>query len=122
MPKEYENKMINRAKELRKNMTREECHLWYDFLRNYPVKFTRQEVIYHFIADFYCAKAKLVIEIDGNTHCSDEAQKYDEYRTDYLEHHHGALNVVRFTNNDVNYRFEEVCESIDKIVKELTEK
>ena len=121
MPKEYDNEMITRAKELRNNMTREENHLWYDFLRNYPVKFTRQEVIDYYIADFYCAKAKLIIEIDGNTHCSERAQRYDEMRTDYLEHHHGALTVIRFDNWDITAKFDEVCDIIDKTVKELME-
>ena len=73
MSKDYENELIPRAKELRKDMTREERHLWYDFLRDYPVRFTRQKVIGHYIADFYCSKAKLVIEIDGTSHFNDEA-------------------------------------------------
>ncbi len=68
MDRKHNNKIVPFAKELRKNMTKEERHLWYDFLRSYPVKFTRQKVLGKYIADFYCAKANLVIELDGSQH------------------------------------------------------
>ncbi len=68
MSLEYNKKLIPRAKELRKNMTKQENHLWYDFLRIYPVRFQRQKTIDNYIADFYCHKAKLIIELDGSQH------------------------------------------------------
>lgn len=61
MDRKYNNNNISFAKELRKNMTKEERHLWYDFLRSYPVKFTRQKVLGRFIADLYCSDAKLIL-------------------------------------------------------------
>ena len=102
-------------------MTREECHLWYDYLRNYPVKFTRQKVLGYYIADFYCPKARLVIEVDGVSHFPDEAQEYDRKRTFYLEHHRGVFSVLRFFNMEINTNFEAVCEAIDREVKRLLE-
>ena len=69
-----------RARELRQNMTREERHLWYDFLKNYPVRFLRQKVIDGYIVDFYCASAKIAIELDGSQHYTDEGRVYDEER------------------------------------------
>ena len=74
-------KLTNVARMLRKNMTKEEKHLWYDFLRTYPVRFSRQKVLGKYIADFYCAEAKLVIELDGSGHYTEEGKQYDEERT-----------------------------------------
>lgn len=73
------------ARELRKNMTKQERHLWYDFLRNYPVRFLRQKIIENYIVDFYCSKANLVIEIDGGQHYQDKNIISDELRTKTLE-------------------------------------
>lgn len=96
-------------------MTKEEKHLWYDFLKQYPVKFYRQRVIGAYIVDFYCSKASLVIELDGNQHYSDDnAEMRDRIRTDYLANH--GIYVLRFTNLDVNERFHSVCETIDRYV------
>lgn len=75
MDRKYNKNNISFAKELRKNMTKEERHLWYDFLRSYPVKFTRQKVLGRFIADFYCSEAKLIVELDGNQHYEAEGKK-----------------------------------------------
>ena len=97
-------------------MTPEEKHLWYDFLRSYPVKIYKQRIIDNFIADFYCHKAKLVIEIDGSEHYSDDGLQKDKYRTEILEGYN--LTVVRFTNTQINEEFQEVCEYIDMIVKQ----
>ena len=72
------------ARELRKSMTKEERHLWYDFLRNYPVRFYRQKVIGTYIADFYCAKAALIVELDGSQHFTQEGTEYDARRTQFL--------------------------------------
>ena len=97
-------------------MTREEKHLWYDFLRTYPVHFSRQKVLGKYIADFYCAKAKLVIELDGSGHYTKEGKQYDKERTAFLEQY--ELTVVRIINSEVNNNFRGVCEHIDKIVKQ----
>ena len=112
----YKQELIPRAKELRKNMTPQEKLLWYRFLSKYPVRFQRQKTIKSFIADFYCHKAKLIIEIDGSQHYTDEGLVYDEIRTSILSEFH--LEVIRFSNHDVNTNFEGVCIAIDKKVKE----
>ena len=97
-------------------MTKEERHLWYDFLRSYPVRFSRQKVLGKYIADFYCAEAKLVIELDGSQHYEpDNAQKDDE-RTEFLKGY--GLNVLRIPNNEINRNFRGVCEYIDAAVKQ----
>ena len=111
----YKAKLIPRAKELRKNATPQENHLWYDFLRSYPVRFQRQKTIGSFIADFYCHAAKLVIEIDGSQHYEPQGQAYDEERTVILEQY--GLEVLRFSNRDINTDFRAVCEQIDNTVK-----
>ena len=113
--KEYNRKIIPLAKELRSNMTREENHLWYDFLRNYPIRFQRQKTIGNYIADFYCAKARLVIEIDGSMHGTEENRQKDKERTEYLES--VGLSVIRFTNEDIWKRFEGVCLHINEAVE-----
>ena len=105
------------AKELRKNATSEENHLWYDFLSKYEIRFQRQKAIGEFIADFYCHKAKLVIEIDGSQHYTKDGKEKDEFRTEVLEGY--DLKVIRFTNRQVNENFYGVCKYIDKIVKAL---
>ena len=107
--------LLDNARTLRKNMTKYENHLWYDFLRTYPVRFRRQEIIGNFIADFYCHKVKLIIEIDGTQHFTDEGKKADEFRTEQLEQY--GLNVIRFTNRQINHQFKEVCDYIDLTVK-----
>ena len=104
------------ARSLRKSMTKEEKHLWYDFLRNYPVKFTRQKVIGQFVADFYCGKAKLVIELDGSQHFSEMQISKDTARTEKIEQY--GIVVVRFDNLSVLRNFQGVCLYIDKMVSE----
>ena len=91
--------------------------MWYDFLRTYPLLFIRQKIIGGYIADFYCAKAGLIVEIDGSQHYQDGAAEYDAARTEYF----GSLGlkVVRLSNIEVNKNFRGVCEYIDKIVNEL---
>ncbi len=96
-------------------MTSQERKLWYEFLRTYPVKFYKQRIIDNFIADFYCHVARLVIEIDGSQHYEQQGQAYDEERTAILEHY--GLEVLRFSNRDINTRFQAVCEQIDNTVK-----
>ena len=106
-----------RAQELRKNATPHENHLWYDFLATYPVKFRRQHIIYRFIADFYCPAAKLVIELDGAQHFTDDVKAYDDARTEIIETL--GVTVLRFSNNDIDHNFTDVCEAIDREVKTL---
>ena len=104
------------ARMLRKNMTKEEKHLWYDFLRNYEVRFLRQKPIGDYIVDFYCAQAKLVIELDGSQHFTDINIEKDTKRTKSLEEY--GITVVRIPNNLINHNFIGVCEYIDDIVKQ----
>lgn len=103
------------AQQLRKNQTKEEARLWYQFLRKHEVRFRRQFPIGMFIVDFYCAKAKLVIELDGSQHYDPAVMDKDADRTRYLEEQ--GLLVLRFTNLDINHRFLQVCEAIEIAVK-----
>ncbi len=119
MPIPKNNSKLEQAKSLRKDMTPQERHLWYDFLRPYPVKIYKQRIIGSYIVDFYCAKAKLVIELDGSQHFEDSGEAYDAKRTAFLESL--GLTVVRFTNLDVNLRFKSVCEEIDRLIQERIE-
>ena len=113
------NKNLKKASQnLRKAMTPQEKHLWYDFLKNYPVQFYRQRPIYRFIADFYCAKAKLVIELDGSQHYSEDGIEYDNMRSEIINKF--GVEVIRFSNNDIDNNFESVCMIIDKTVSERT--
>ena len=116
----YNNKLTEKAKELRKNMTKQERKLWYDFLVSYPVKFYRQRPIDSYIADFYCSKAKLVIELDGSQHYTEEGMEYDSIRTETLELY--GLRVIRFRNSEIEYNFNKVCQRIDRIVAEQIKK
>ena len=111
------DKMILRsAQKLRREMTKEERHLWYDFLKAYPVQFKRQQPIGNYIVDFYCFKAKLVIELDGSQHCEPAEIEYDRRRTAFLEEK--GLYVLRFSNLDVMRNFIGVCENIDVAVRD----
>ena len=112
----YKNSLNKKARELRKNATPQENHLWYDFLSKYKTKFRRQRPIGSFIADFYCEEAKIVIEIDGSQHYTDEGKEYDNRRSAFFENY--GIKVLRFANNEVNENFEGVCIVIDKEVKE----
>ena len=112
--KAYNKENIPLAKTLRKNMTPWERKLWYDFLRNYPVRFQRQKAIGNYIADFYCAKARLIIELDGGGHYTPEQAEKDKQRTDELTAM--TLTVVRICNLDIDQNFRGVCEYIDRMV------
>ncbi len=113
--KEYNKSNIPLAKVLRKNMTPWEKKLWYQFLRNYPVRFQRQKAIGNYIADFYCAKARLVIELDGGEHYTPQQIKKDEIRTNELGNMN--LTILRFLNHDIDSNFSDICEYIDLVVK-----
>ena len=105
-----------RGQYLRKNMTKEERHLWYDFLKTYPIQFKRQYQIGQYYADFYCYQAKLIVELDGSQHCEPEAINYDRMRTAYLQQQ--GFAVLRLSNRDVMFQFRAVCEVIDRAVRE----
>ena len=103
------------ARMLRNQMTKEERHLWYDFLKPYPVRFLRQYIVDRYIVDFYCPSAKLVIEVDGSQHYESEGLVHDKIRTETLNQY--GLTVLRFTNRQVNREFENVCLCIDLFLK-----
>ncbi|MBQ4108949.1 MAG: endonuclease domain-containing protein [Clostridia bacterium] len=114
MSLEYNKSNITLAKNLRKSATPEERHLWYDFLSKYKIRFQRQKAIDNFIADFYCHRARLIIEIDGSQHYTKIGKQKDEFRTEILEGY--DLRIIRFTNNQINTNFRGVCEYIDDAV------
>ena len=111
----HNKNIVHLAKELRKNMTPEEKHLWYDCLRNYPVKLLKQKVIGNYIVDFYCAKANLVIELDGSQHGFETEIENDAKRTEYLESL--GLTVIRVPNYEIHNNFLWVCRYIDSLVE-----
>ncbi|MBQ6702698.1 MAG: endonuclease domain-containing protein [Clostridia bacterium] len=115
MSLDYNPKNITLAKNLRKNATPQENHLWYDFLSKYEIRFQRQKTIDNFIADFYCHKAKLIIEIDGSQHYTEEGKQNDEFRTEILKGY--DLKIIRFTNRQIDTNFRGVCKYIDSVVK-----
>lgn len=116
MQPKYNKKLVPFAKNLRKEMTKEERHLWYDYLRTHPIRFVRQKVLGKYIADFYSAQAKLVIELDGSQHYEEQMAKEDAERTAFLEEY--GLTVIRIPNNEINKNFRGVCEFIDAAVKQ----
>ena len=113
--KDYNRDNIPLAKTLRKNMTPWERKLWYDFLHNYPIRFQRQKAIGNYIADFYCAKARLIIELDGGGHYTTEQKIKDEQRTNDLNTMN--LTVARICNLDIDRNFRGVCAYVDRLVQ-----
>ena len=113
---ERNNTLTGNARALRKQMTKEEARLWYQFLRLYRPRFHRQYVIGNYIADFYCKQAKLVVELDGSQHCNPEEIEYDQRRAQYFKSK--GLTVMRLSNLDVMRQFRNVCEAIDMAVKQ----
>ena len=109
-------KLTKNAQTLRKNMTKEERMLWYEFLKNLPVNFNRQKVIGSFIVDFYCASAKIVVEIDGSQHFNEENIALDKERDEYLSSL--GIRVLRYNNLEVKRNFRGVCEDILNVIKE----
>ena len=115
--KMYHNgKLTERAQTLRKNMTKEERRLWYEYLRNYPYRFRRQVAFGNYILDFYCAAAKLAIELDGSQHYEQAAQQYDKKRTEFFNGL--GIRVLRFSNTEVLHNLRGVCTMIDQIIAE----
>ena len=116
MQRKYNKEVVPTAKMLRKNMTKEEKHLWYDFLRTYPIRFLRQKVLGKYIVDFYCAEAKLVVELDGSGHYSEAGKQYDAERTAFLEEY--GLTAIRIPNSEIHNNFRGICDYIDHTVKQ----
>lgn len=112
----YSRNTKQAAQELRRNMTPQEKRLWYDYLRTYPQQFRRQKQFDRFIVDFYCASARLVVEIDGAQHFTPEGTAYDSERTNILARY--GLRVIRFTNVQIDEQFHGVCCEIDRMVAE----
>ena len=110
MPKNYNPNLKKNSQQLRKNMTKEERHLWYDFLKTLPITINRQKSIGPYILDFYCAKAKLGIELDGSQHYEAEGINYDKNRDQYFKEI--GIEIIRFSNYDINMNFSAVCEDI----------
>jgi very-short-patch-repair endonuclease len=109
----YHPDSVSKARALRKNMTPAERQLW-GYLRTLVPRVLRQRPIDYFIVDFYCAKLKLVIEVDGGYHFTPEAQEYDQRRTARLEAY--GITVIRFTNDRVFHDFEGVCSEINEYI------
>ena len=107
---ESDSRLRPRARELRNNATKQENHLWFCFLRQRSEHWYRQKVIGAFIVDFYCPKAKMVIELDGMQHYTPQGLAYDKERSAYLEGR--GLKVIRFQNKDVDDAFFLVCKRI----------
>ena len=112
MNKTSNPKLTANAQKLRKNMTKEERNLWYNFLKELPITINKQKVIGNYIVDFYCASAKIVIELDGSQHFEEQGKRYDEKRDEYLKSL--GLTVLRYSNYDVNTNFYGVCTDIMK--------
>ena len=110
-----DNSQLEQARRLRREMTPHERKLWYLFLRKYPVKIYKQRIIGRFIVDFYCASAKLVIEVDGSQHYEPQCMAYDTERSAFLASL--GLDVLRFSNRDIDREFHGVCEQIDLIIQ-----
>lgn len=111
----YDSRLNERAKELRRKMTPQERKLWYAFLRTYPVKIYKQRIIKFFVVDFYCARARLVIELDGTQHYTKQGKVYDEERSAIMEGY--GIEVLRFSNCEVDQAFDAVCERIDETIR-----
>ena len=110
MPIPYRHDLVPLAKTLRKNMTKQERRLWFEFLRSLPIRFQRQKPLGHYIADFYCAEAKLVIELDGSQHFLDDGMASDKERDAALREM--GITVRRYSNSDVDNNFDGVCADI----------
>jgi very-short-patch-repair endonuclease len=103
------------ARQLRKNMTKEECELWYKYLRKYPYQFRRQVTVGTYILDFYCAAAKVAVELDGSQHFTPEGKQHDEVRTGFLQSQ--GIQVLRYPNSAVMTNLRGVCSHIDRVVQ-----
>ncbi len=112
MNKTNNPKLKGLAQKLRREMTKEERRLWYEYLKDLPVNINRQKVMGNYIADFYCAAAKLIIELDGSQHYEEKGQQKDKERDNYFSEL--GITVLRYTNCDISENFDGVCEDIEK--------
>ena len=112
----YNSKLSSNARNLRKTMTKEERHLWYDCLKLLPVTVHRQKILGPYIVDFYIASAKIIIELDGGQHYEKLHQQKDILRDQFFQEH--GYFVLRYSNADINYRFREVSDYIFQAVQE----
>ena len=110
MNEQQNSKLTPNARKLRKDMTKEERHLWYDYLKSLPLTVHRQKIIGNYIVDFYIATGKIVIELDGSQHYEDAGRHKDEQRDAYLRS--CGYTILRYSNADINQRFRSVCEDI----------
>ena len=117
--KHYAPHLRQNARELRKNMTRQERKLWYDFLKQLPITVKRQELIGRYIADFYIPSAHLAIELDGSQHYEESGQAYDHERDAFFSAQ--GITVLRYPNNEVTQNFTGVCEHILLALKKKTD-
>ena len=113
------SKLTSAAQKLRRSMTPEERHLWYDFLKTLPVTVHRQKVFGSYIADFYCAQAKLVIELDGSQHYEEDHLCADAQRDQFFREQ--GIAVLRYSNADVRLHFSGVCQDIWNHIPALLE-
>ena len=111
----HKKELVANAQNLRKNMTDEEKHLWYDFLKNLPVTINRQKNIGNYIVDFLISSSNLVIELDGSQHWDEENKENDKKRDEYLKK--TELTVLRYSNKEINENFDGVCADILKHIK-----
>jgi len=116
MKRKHNPSLTPTARVLRKAMTSQEKRLWYDFLRDYPIRVLRQKVIDRFVVDFYCPKASLVIEVDGSHHNTKQGIAHDHERTQFLQGY--GLTVLRFTNIAVDMDYANVCSTIDAMIRQ----
>ena len=116
MQRKHNKQLVPLAKKLRRELTKEERHLWYDFLRSYPIRFSRQKILGRYIADFYSAEAKIIIELDGSQHYEPDELQKDAERTAFLEAY--GLTVIRIPNNEISRNFRGVCAYIDVGVRQ----
>lgn len=111
-----QNKLTDFSQNLRKNMTKEEKHLWYDYLKRLPITVNRQKVIGEYIVDFYISEARIVIELDGSQHYSKEGEQSDRKRDDYLRRI--GIKVLRYTNRQIHEEFDDVCNDIERKIED----
>jgi very-short-patch-repair endonuclease len=117
MPITYNGENIVLARNLRKKATPQEKHLWYDFLKDYVIKFQRQKAVGEYIVDFYCPSLKLAIEIDGNQHYSKYGLEKDKIRTEEINKQ--GIQVIRITNKQIDKDFNWICEFLDKEIQKI---
>ena len=110
MNEKHNSQLTKHSQRLRKEMTPEEKQLWYQFLKQLPFTVHRQKVIGNYIADFYCARAALVIELDGTQHFETDGQKADAERDAYFRSL--GITVLRYSNRQIHQEFQRVCEDI----------